>query len=203
MARLANSNCWLSNTPSERGVQGAGRHRSSWREKTPRRPTKTPLRGGTERRRNRDRQKPWKTAAKPGEPNERAATLQEKRGLSRYGVRDKGDRAGDGRREVRKGTGKGQHKGMARGALGGKENKRGGKKRGARGRKEDRRESEKKKEQQGEIYIYMNPEKQRQRGKQENDKKGRKRQQGQEENSTKREPGKNKGEKRKRQEKDT
>ncbi|KAJ1216243.1 hypothetical protein NDU88_003847 [Pleurodeles waltl] len=87
---------------------------------------KTPLCGGTERRRNRYRQKPWKMAADPGEPNERAATLQEKRGLSRYGVRDKRNRAGDGRQEVRKGARKGQQKGTARGALGGREHKRGG-----------------------------------------------------------------------------
>ncbi|KAJ1215268.1 hypothetical protein NDU88_002877 [Pleurodeles waltl] len=68
-------------------------------QKTPRQPKKTPLCGGTERRRNRYRQKPWKTAADPGEPNERAATLQEKRGFSRYRVRDKGNRAGGGRYE--------------------------------------------------------------------------------------------------------
>ncbi|KAJ1109747.1 hypothetical protein NDU88_007107 [Pleurodeles waltl] len=36
-------------------------------------------------------------AADPGELNERAATLQEKRGLSRYGERYKGKWVGDGR----------------------------------------------------------------------------------------------------------
>ncbi|KAJ1151026.1 hypothetical protein NDU88_003813 [Pleurodeles waltl] len=123
--------------------KGAGRRRSSWREKTPRQTTKTPLRGGTERRRNRDRRKPWKTTADPGEPNERAATLQEKRGLSRYGVRDKGNRARGRRREVTKGATKGK-----------------GTKWGALERKEDRRESEKDKNSKEKyIYIYMNPEK--------------------------------------------
>ncbi|KAJ1203929.1 hypothetical protein NDU88_007710 [Pleurodeles waltl] len=76
---------------------GAGRHRSSWTQKTPRQGKKTPLLGGTERRQSRNRQKPWKTAADPGELSERATALQEKRGLSRYGVRDKGKRAEGGR----------------------------------------------------------------------------------------------------------
>ncbi|KAJ1151543.1 hypothetical protein NDU88_004323 [Pleurodeles waltl] len=82
---------------------GAGRHRGSWtqknrrRKKTQRPERKKPLLGGAERRRNRSRQKPLKTAADPGELCERAATLQEKRGLSRYGVRYKGKQAGGGR----------------------------------------------------------------------------------------------------------
>ncbi|KAJ1191564.1 hypothetical protein NDU88_000880 [Pleurodeles waltl] len=82
---------------------GAGRHRSSWTQKnrrlkkTPRPERKKPLLGGAERRRNRSQQKPLKTSADPGELCEGAATLQEKRGHSRYGVRYKGKRAGDGR----------------------------------------------------------------------------------------------------------
>ncbi|KAJ1108827.1 hypothetical protein NDU88_006197 [Pleurodeles waltl] len=96
---------------------GAGRHRSLWREKTPRQPTKTLPRGGTKRCRDRDRQKPWKTTADPGKLNGKAAMLQEKRGLSRYGVRDKGNRAGGGK--CGKEGGKGQQKGTTRGTLGG------------------------------------------------------------------------------------
>ncbi|KAJ1134720.1 hypothetical protein NDU88_001167 [Pleurodeles waltl] len=69
---------------------GAGRHRSLWREKTPRQPTKTLLRGGTKRCRDRDLQKPWKTTADPGKPNGKAATLQEKRGLSRLHTAQEG-----------------------------------------------------------------------------------------------------------------
>ncbi|KAJ1206179.1 hypothetical protein NDU88_001588 [Pleurodeles waltl] len=86
------------------------------REKTPRQPKKTLPRGGTKLCRDRDRQKPWKTTADPGKPNGKAATLQEKRGLSRYGVRDKGNRAG-GRRCGKEG-GKGSQKGTTRGTRG-------------------------------------------------------------------------------------
>ncbi|KAJ1197758.1 hypothetical protein NDU88_001606 [Pleurodeles waltl] len=136
--------------------RGAGRHWSSWTQKTPRQPKKTPLHGETERRRNRDCRKPWKTAADPEEPNERAATLQEKRGFSRYGVRDKGNRAGGGRYE--KGQERDNKKGTARGALGGREGKKGGTTRGALGRKEDRWESEKEKTANRGIYGYVNPE---------------------------------------------
>ncbi|KAJ1191081.1 hypothetical protein NDU88_000397 [Pleurodeles waltl] len=87
---------------SERGI-GAERHRSSrtWRnrrlQKLPRPEKKQLLLGGAERRLNRKQRKPLKTAADPGELNARAATLQEKRGLSRYGERYKGKRVGDGR----------------------------------------------------------------------------------------------------------
>ncbi|KAJ1197934.1 hypothetical protein NDU88_001778 [Pleurodeles waltl] len=177
---------------------GAGRHRSSWTQKTPRQPKKPPLRGGTERRQNRNCQKPWKTAADPGELNEGAATLQEKRGLSRYGVREKGNRAGGtekGRKGITKGNGTGKHweEGKAKG---------GDMTQGALGRKEDRRENEKEKNSE-ERYIRICEQRTDQKGKQENDKKGRKGQQGQEQNRPKREPGKNKGVKRKRQEKDT
>ncbi|KAJ1185063.1 hypothetical protein NDU88_001858 [Pleurodeles waltl] len=50
-------------------------------------------------------------ATDPGELNERAATLQEKRGLSRYGERYKGKRAGDGRtrKEKKRETRHGEH----------------------------------------------------------------------------------------------
>ncbi|KAJ1129527.1 hypothetical protein NDU88_007895 [Pleurodeles waltl] len=114
---------------------GAGRHRSSWTQKnsrlkkTPRPERKKPLLGGAERRRNRSRQKPLKTSADPGELCEGAVTLQEKRGLSRYGVRYKGKRAGGGRYEKgrgreNKGARHGEHweegktKGHGTGALG-------------------------------------------------------------------------------------
>ncbi|KAJ1105260.1 hypothetical protein NDU88_002668 [Pleurodeles waltl] len=63
----------------------------------PRPEKKQPLLGGAERRLNRNRRKPLKSTADPGELNERAATLQETRGLSRYEERYKGKRAGDGR----------------------------------------------------------------------------------------------------------
>ncbi|KAJ1179622.1 hypothetical protein NDU88_004856 [Pleurodeles waltl] len=69
---------------------GAGRPRSSWTQKngrlkrTPTPETKKPLLGGAERRRSRSRQKSLKTTADPGELCERAATLQEKLGHSRW-----------------------------------------------------------------------------------------------------------------------
>ncbi|KAJ1109657.1 hypothetical protein NDU88_007017 [Pleurodeles waltl] len=167
----------------------AGRHRSLWREKTQRQPTKTLPRGGTKRCRDRDRQKPWKTTADPGKPNGKAATLQEKRGLSRYGVRDKGNRAGGGR--CGKEGGKGQQKGTTRGTLGGRKNKRvarnghtetKGRQTGERGRE---------KPASRDIQIYMKSEN-REKGKEENNKKGRKN--NKERNRT-REPEKNKGKK--------
>ncbi|KAJ1180263.1 hypothetical protein NDU88_005485 [Pleurodeles waltl] len=123
---------WLRRLRYSRAPQG---HPSSWTQKnrrlkkTPRPERKKPLLGGAERRRNRSRQKPLKTSADPGELCEGAVTLQEKRGLSRYGVRYKGKRAGGGRygkgrgRENKgHGTGstgrKGKQRGTARGALG-------------------------------------------------------------------------------------
>ncbi|KAJ1143971.1 hypothetical protein NDU88_010273 [Pleurodeles waltl] len=108
---------------------GAGRHRSSrtWRnrrlQKPPRPEQKQPLRGGAERRPNRNQRKPLRKAADPRKLNERAATLQEKRGLSRYGERYKGEGGGgDGRcgKIARKEKKKGN---TARGALRRKENK--------------------------------------------------------------------------------
>ncbi|KAJ1096491.1 hypothetical protein NDU88_001631 [Pleurodeles waltl] len=66
-------------------------------------------RGGTKHCRDRDRQKPWKTTADPGKPNGKAAMLQEKRGLSRYGVRDKGNRAGGAERREERGNKRERH----------------------------------------------------------------------------------------------
>ncbi|KAJ1130437.1 hypothetical protein NDU88_008790 [Pleurodeles waltl] len=67
-------------------------------KRTPIPKTKTPLFGGAEHRRSRSRRKSLKKTADPGELCERAVTLQEKHGHSRYGVRNKGKRAG-GKRE--------------------------------------------------------------------------------------------------------
>ncbi|KAJ1144711.1 hypothetical protein NDU88_011008 [Pleurodeles waltl] len=102
----------------------------------PRPERKKPLLGGAERCRNLSRQKPLKTATDPGELCERAATLQEKRGLSRYGVRYKGKRAGGGR------CGKGR----------GRENK--GARHGEHWEEEKRWEREKDKDSE-ESYICM------------------------------------------------
>ncbi|KAJ1129189.1 hypothetical protein NDU88_007560 [Pleurodeles waltl] len=121
---------------------GAGRPRSSrtWRnrrlQKPPRPEQKQPLRGGAERRLNRNQRKPLRTAADPGKLNERAATLQEKRSLSRYGEWYKGKRGETGgagkraRKEKKRGTRHREHyeerktKGdTARGALRRKEKK--------------------------------------------------------------------------------
>ncbi|KAJ1115852.1 hypothetical protein NDU88_004074 [Pleurodeles waltl] len=151
---------------------GAGRHRSSWTPKTLRQPKKPPLRGGTERCRNRNRQKPWKTTADPGELNEGAATLQDKCGLSRYGVRDKRNRAGGGR--YGEGQERDNKKGTARGTLRGGENKRGGHNTGSTGKKRRQtgeREGEKNSK---ESYIRICEQRTDQKGKQENNKKGRK-----------------------------
>ncbi|KAJ1090104.1 hypothetical protein NDU88_003242 [Pleurodeles waltl] len=101
--------------------------------------------GGAERRRNQSRQKPLKTSADPGELCERATTLQENRGLSRYGVRYKGSG-----QEVRKRARKGKQRGTARGELGGRENK--GARHGEHWEEEKRRESEKDKDSE-ESYI--------------------------------------------------
>ncbi|KAJ1133228.1 hypothetical protein NDU88_011525 [Pleurodeles waltl] len=100
---------------------GAGRHRSSrtWRNirllKPPRPEQKQPLRGGAEHRPNRNQREPLGTAADPGKLNGKAATLQEKRGLSRYGERYKGKGREDGRygktckKGKEKGTRHGEH----------------------------------------------------------------------------------------------
>ncbi|KAJ1085075.1 hypothetical protein NDU88_005208 [Pleurodeles waltl] len=72
---------------------------------------KKPLSGGEEQRQRRSRRKSLVKTADPGELCERAATLQEKRGHSRYGVRNEGKQAGGKeRREVgRKGALYGEH----------------------------------------------------------------------------------------------
>ncbi|KAJ1106123.1 hypothetical protein NDU88_003526 [Pleurodeles waltl] len=66
-------------------------------KRTPTPETKKPLSGRAEQRRRRSRRKSLVKTADPGELCERAATLQEKRGHSRYGVRNEGKRAGGGR----------------------------------------------------------------------------------------------------------
>ncbi|KAJ1106792.1 hypothetical protein NDU88_004190 [Pleurodeles waltl] len=74
---------------------GAGRHRSprTWRnrrwQKPPRPEQKQPLRGGAERRPNRNQREPLRTATDPGKLNGKAATLQEKRVLSRSWEKEK------------------------------------------------------------------------------------------------------------------
>ncbi|KAJ1175407.1 hypothetical protein NDU88_000695 [Pleurodeles waltl] len=108
---------------------GAGRHGSSrtWRNRRLEKPLgpeqKQPLRGGAERRLNRNQREPLRTPADPGKLNGKAATLQEKRGLSRYGERYKGKGREDGRcgKRARKekkrehGTGALRRKGKQRG----------------------------------------------------------------------------------------
>ncbi|KAJ1197049.1 hypothetical protein NDU88_000911 [Pleurodeles waltl] len=164
-----------------------------------RQPKKPPLRGGTERRRNRNRQKPWKTAADPRELNERAPRFRRSVASPGTGCGTRGiGREAGGTEKGRKGI----TKGNGTGNTGRKGKQKGGTTRGALGRKEDRRENEKEKNSE-ERYIRICEQRTDQKGKQENNKKGRKGQQGQEQNRPKREPGKNKGVKRKRQEKDT
>ncbi|KAJ1139732.1 hypothetical protein NDU88_006099 [Pleurodeles waltl] len=74
---------------------GAGRHWSSrtWRnrrlQKPPRPEQKQPVHGGAERRSNRNQREPLRTAAEPGKLIGKAATLQEKRGLSRSWEKEK------------------------------------------------------------------------------------------------------------------
>ncbi|KAJ1190662.1 hypothetical protein NDU88_007400 [Pleurodeles waltl] len=91
---------------------GAGRPQSIRLQKngrlkrTPTPKTKKPLSGGAEQRRSRSRRKSLVKTADPGELCERAATLQEKRGHSRFGVRNEGKRAGGGRSATGIGTGK-------------------------------------------------------------------------------------------------
>ncbi|KAJ1134355.1 hypothetical protein NDU88_000807 [Pleurodeles waltl] len=150
--------------------------------KPPRPEKKQPLLGGAERRLNRNQRKPLKTAADPGELNERAATLQEKRGLSRYGERYKGKREGDGRygkrarKEKKRGTRHGEHyeerktkEDTGTGSTAGKGKQR-GHDTGNTGKKRNKQKSEKDKRQRRESYVSMNIKnkgKESKRGKQE------------------------------------